>query len=79
LILVKEASAFNSFDLIINQGKLFVTISHEEDSDRLSKTLDPSLFDPITRGMAWLANICLMAFILCTTFIGGIIVETLWY
>ena len=34
---------------------------------------------PMTDNIAWLANICLLAFVLITAYIGGFIVEKLWY
>jgi len=34
---------------------------------------------PISDSIAWLANMCLLAFVMITTYIGGIIVEKLWY
>jgi hypothetical protein len=34
---------------------------------------------PMTDSIAWLANTCLLAFVLITTYIGGFIVEKLWY
>lgn len=69
------------------QDKLVVMLSQEE--EKMRKTIFYFLYykaqahilviDLLTQGMAWMTRMCLMVFVLCTSFVGGIIVERLWY
>lgn len=68
----------------LDNAPLLSSIETNEAAAAANEQKNSSLFSkwflhPMTDNIAWLANICLLAFVLITAYIGGFIVEKLWY
>ncbi|KAL9541021.1 hypothetical protein MBANPS3_009352 [Mucor bainieri] len=62
-----------------NAPLLLSSIEAAENEEQEEGFFSKWVWLPISDGIAWLANMCLLAFVMITTYIGGIIVEKLWY